>query len=259
MFGQSVKSWSESSKSKPNNVRTSSCKYSCSVTARRSHISRTANTLFRTHSEAQLAFQKNLNLKVMTLMTLMTLMTWLEDTERLPAEPREPNGKAVEWLSGLVDSSQLWSVTMCHCGCCFARLTQRGRQEEIADVKCGAEKNTETKKSKRKASPATLLRQDSVRNYPNSPDHLNQSALPNYIYLYPACDFAVSRLSEAAVFEERPLTSCKGNRSFFLDSTLYNPCTTGWKAMEGMVPFQGFDLLVLSKCSHFTPFASSVR
>ena len=134
---------------------------------------------------------------------------------------------------------------MCHCGCCFARLTQRGRQEEIADVKCGAEKNTETKKSKRKASPATLLRQDSVRNYPNSPDHLNQSALPNYIYLYPACDFAVSRLSEAAVFEERPLTSCKGNRSFFLDSTLYNPCTTGWKAMEGMVPFQGFDLLVL--------------
>jgi hypothetical protein len=112
-------------------------------------------------------------------------------------------------------------------------------------VKCGAEKNTETKKSKRKASPATLLRQDSVRNYPNSPDHLNQSALPNYIYLYPACDFAVSRLSEAAVFEERPLTSCKGNRSFFLDSTLYNPCTTGWKAMEGMVPFQGFDLLVL--------------
>ena len=116
------------------------------------------------------------------------------------------------------------------------------------------------KKSKRKASPAMLLRQDSVRNYPNSPDHLNQSALPNYIYLYPACDFAVSRLSEAAVFEERPLTSCKGNRSFFL----IPPCTIlvpqagrQWKAWFRFRVL--IFLFCLSKCSHFTPFASSVR
>ena len=148
---------------------------------------------------------------------------------------------------------------------CFARLTQRGRQEAIVDVKCtwlrGSETNAETEKDENVKERPALQRYFgrqcqklskftiSIGTAQLHPITCVQIPLPSRLH--------GSRLSQAAVFEEsRPL---KGNRSscgFHLVHPCHcNPRTTVWKAMESMIPFQGFDLVLFFEMQPFHPIS----